>query len=171
MNLTSILAEKKENSLKLKKTLGILLKFKPLGLIILSNEDLTHSLIKGLKFLPAGFVIYVEGIKTEILSKNVVITGSLEGELLSGFDFIVTDNKFDNIDMYISLGITPIVNRDNIFVNGLLEEFNPIQNTGNSFFYEKDNKWDIFYTIVRYMENYKFPFDNKNLVKNVLNNK
>lgn len=171
MNLTSILAEKKENSLKLKKTLWILLKFKPLWLIILSNEDLTHSLVKWLKYLPAWFVIYVEWIKTEILSKNVVITWSLEGELLSWFDFIVTDNKFDNIDMYISLWITPIVNRDNIFVNWLLEEFNPIQNTWNSFFYEKDNKWDIFYTIVRYMENYKFPFDNKNLVKNVLNNK
>lgn len=120
MNLTSILAEKKENSLKLKKTLWILLKFKPLWLIILSNEDLTHSLVKWLKSLPAWFVVYLEWIKTEILSKNVVITWTLEGEVLSWFDFIVTDNKIDNINMYISLWITPIINRDKNLVKNIL---------------------------------------------------
>lgn len=97
-----------------------MLKFKPLWLIILSNEDLTHSLVKWLKSLPAWFVIYLEWIKTEILSKNVVITWALEGEVLSWFDFIVTDNKIDNINMYISLWITPIINRDKNLVKNIL---------------------------------------------------
>jgi hypothetical protein len=43
-----------------------------------------------------------------------------------------------------------------------------MKNEGNSFYYEESNHWSIFYSIVRYMENYKFPFDNKNLIKNVL---
>jgi len=170
MNLTSILAEKKENSLKLKKALWILLKYKPLWLIRLSNEDLTHSLVKWLKSLPAWFVVYIEWIKTEILSKNVVITWKLEDDVLSWFDFIVTDNDIKNINIYIDLWITPIISKKNDYTD-LLVEFNPLKNTWNSFLYEKENKWDIFYTIVRYMENYKFPYDNKNLVKNVLNNK
>ena len=69
--------------------------------------------------------------------------------------------------MYIEKWITPIVLRkNNISTN--LTEFNPLQNEWNSFFYEELNKWSIFYSIVRYMENFKFPFDNKNLVKNVL---
>lgn len=167
MNLTTVLAEKKENSLKLKKALGILLKFKPLGLIKLSDDDLSKCLIKGLKTLPTGFVVYSKWVKTEILSKNIVITWELDDSVLSGFDFVVCDNEIKDLDMYIEKGITPIVLRKNT-ISTNLTEFNPLQNEGNSFFYEELDKWSIFYTIVRYMENFKFPFDNKNLVKNVL---
>jgi hypothetical protein len=46
MNITSVLAEKKENSLKVKRELGILLKYKPLGLIQLNDTELTKSLLK-----------------------------------------------------------------------------------------------------------------------------
>lgn len=167
MNLTSVLAEKKENSLKLKKALWILLKFKPLGLVKINDSEVTKDLIKGLKSLPAGFVVYIKNQKTEIISSNVVITWELEESVLSWFDFIVCDDDISDIESYIEKGITPIILRKN-HLSTLLTEFNPLQNEWNSFFYEKLNKWDIFYTIVRYMENYKFPFDNKNLVKNVL---
>ena len=168
MNLTTVLAEKKENGLKLKKALGILLKYKPLGLIRLSDENLTKCLIKGLKTLPTGFVVYSKWVKTEILSNNVVITWKLDDSVLSGFDFVVCDDEIKNLDMYIEKGIAPIVLRKNN-ISTELTEFNPLQNEWNSFFYESLDKWAVFYTIVRYMENFKFPFDNKNLVKNVLN--
>ncbi|MBT3729581.1 hypothetical protein HOF65_02740 [bacterium] len=46
MNISSVLARKKENSLKLKKTLGLLLKFKPLGLIKLENTKLSDELVE-----------------------------------------------------------------------------------------------------------------------------
>lgn len=167
MNITSVLAEKKENSLKLKKALGILLKYKPLWLIRLSDNDLTNSLIKGLKILPTGFVVYSEWAKTEILSNNVVITWSLNDSVLSWFDFVVCDDEIENIDMYIEKWITPIVLWKNN-ISTILTEFNPLKNEWNAFFYENLEKWSIFYAIIRYMENFKFPFDNKNLVKNVL---
>jgi len=170
MNITSVLAEKKENSLKLKKALGILLKFKPLGLIQLNDTELTKSLLKWLKSLPAGFVVYIKDQKTEIITNNTVITWELDKSVLSWFDFIVCDDNINDIELYIEKGITPIALRKN-HLSAKLSEFNPLKNEGNSFFYESLNKWDIFYTIVRYMENYKFPFDNKNLVKNVLSNK
>jgi hypothetical protein len=64
---------------------------------------------------------------------------------------------------YIKKWITPIVLKNKEFI-----EFNPLKNEWNAFFYETLDKWSIFYTIVRYMENYKFPFDNKNLVTNLL---
>lgn len=167
MNITTILAKKKEDSLALKKTLGLLLKFKPLWLIKLSDSELTNDLVNGLKSLPAGFVVYLKDSKTEILSNNVVVIWKLDNWVLSGFDFIVCDNKIKDIDLYIKKGITPIILRENTVSNDLIE-FNPLKNEWNSFFYEDLNKWDIFYSIVRYMENYKFPFDNKNLVSNVL---
>lgn len=167
MNITTILAKKKEDSLALKKTLGLLLKFKPLWLIKLSDSKLTNDLVNGLKSLPAGFVVYLKDSKTEILSNNVVVTWKLDNWVLSGFDFIVCDNKIKDIDLYIKKWITPIILRENTVSSNLIE-FNPLKNEWNSFFYENCNQWDIFYSIVRYMENYKFPFDNKNLVSNVL---
>lgn len=167
MNIMTILTEKKENSLKLKKTLGLLVKFKPLWLIRLSNWDITNELIEGLKSLPTGFVIYSEWVQTEILSNNVVITGELKDNVLSGFDFVVCDDEIKNLNMYIEKWVTPLILRDN-HLSSILKEFDPLKNEWNSFFYENLDKWNIFYTIVRYMENYKFPFDNKNLVKNVL---
>jgi len=170
MNIVSILAEKKENSLKMKKALWILLKFKPLGLIKIKDSELMDELIDWLKTLPAGFVVYKKNANTEILSNNLVITWELDDWVLSGFDFVLCDDEISNIEKFIKKWITPIVSRKN-HLNTLLIEFNPLKNEGNSFFYEETNKWNIFYTIVRYMENYKFPFDNKNLVKNVLNNK
>ena len=53
--------------------------------------------------------------------------------------------------------------RNSLPMNSILKEFNPLKNEGNSFHYDELNHWAIFYTIVRYMENYKFPFDKLNL--------
>lgn len=168
MNISTLLSEKKENSIKLKKTLWILLKFKPLWLIMLNNNELTKELIEWLKSLPAWFVVYMKNTQTEIISKNLVVTWKINNLWISWFDFVVTDDLIDNIWTYIEKWVTPIITR-NSHLSSILKEFNPLKNEWNAFFYETESKWDIFYTIVRYMENYKFPFDNKNLVKNILN--
>ena len=167
MNITTVFTEKKENNIKIKKTLGLLLKFKPLWLIKLANIELAWELIEWLKSLPAGFVVYSEWAKTEVISNNLVITWDLSDSFLSGFDFMVCDDDISNISIYVQKWITPIIVRDN-HMSSILKEFNPLKNEWNTFYYESMDKWAIFYTIVRYMENYKFPFDNKNLVKNVL---
>ena len=167
MNISTVFAEKKENSTKLKRTLGLLLKYKPLWLVKLSNIDLTNDLIEWLKSLPTGFVVYIEWGDTEIISDNLVITWEVDDSFISGFDFLVCDDEISNLWKYIEKWVTPIIVRDN-HMSSILKEFNPLKNEWNSFFYEGLNKWNIFYTIVRYMENYKFPYDNKNLVKNVL---
>jgi hypothetical protein len=64
--------------------------------------------------------------------------------------------------------IVPIISSKNP-LNSILKEFNPMRNEWNSYLFEQDDRWAIFYALVRYLENFKFPFDNKNLVKNVLN--
>jgi len=43
-------------------------------LVRLSDNELTNNLVRGLKSLPAGFVVYLKDAKTEILSNNVVVT-------------------------------------------------------------------------------------------------
>lgn len=167
MNISSTLSEKKTLNSTLKKNYGLFQKFKPLGLIHLSDTDVTTELLEGLKVLSAGFVVIVENAQQEQIADNIIITDSVDATSLLGFDFVVADNNIGNIHEYSQAGVTPIINKDN-HLSSILKEFNPLKNEGNSFYYDNENPWSIFYTIVRYMENYKFPFDNKNLIKNVL---
>lgn len=167
MNIAATLTEKKNTNTELKRNYGLFQKFKPLGLIKLSNKEMTKELIEGLKVLSAGFVVVVENATEEQISKNVIITDNVDATSLAWFDFVVSDDDISQISEYTNAGVTPIINKDN-HLNSILKEFNPMKNEGNSFYYEESNHWSIFYSIVRYMENYKFPFDNKNLIKNVL---
>lgn len=165
--MTTIFTEKKENSIKLKKELGLLLKYKPLWLIKITDNSLLNELIEWFKELPIWFIIFSESVNTEILSKNIAITSKLDNNMLSWFDFIVCDNEIELLDLYLKNWVTPIINKNN-YLSSILKEFDPLKNDWNTFFYDNMNKYSIFYSIIRYIENYKFPFDNKNLVKNVL---
>lgn len=40
-----------------------------------------------------------------------------------------------------------------------LDDYNPVQETGNAFLFEQPTKWNVFAAIVRAVETYKFPFD------------
>ena len=167
MNISATLTEKKTTNAELKKNYGLFQKFKPLGLIKLSNKEVTQELIEGLKVLSAGFVVVLENANEEQVAKNIIVTKDVDITSLAWFDFVVWDNDLSQISDYTNVWVTPIINKDN-HLNTILKEFNPLKNEGNSFHYDELNHWAIFYTIVRYMENYKFPFDNKNLIKNVL---
>lgn len=167
MNISATLSDKKTLNSTLKKNYGLFQKFKPLGLIQITNMEVTQELLEWLKVLSAWFVVVIENATQEQIANNIIITDSVDATSLLGFDFIVADNTIGNIHQYTQAGVTPIINRDN-HLSSILQEFNPLKNEGNSFHYDDANAWSIFYTIVRYMENYKFPFDNKNLIKNVL---
>ena len=72
------------------------------------------------------------------------------------------------MEKYLKNWIVPIISKNSYYTK-TLQEFNPIKSEWNSFFYEEENKWCIFSWIIKYIENYKFPFDNKTLLKNTLN--
>jgi hypothetical protein len=63
--------------------------------------------------------------------------------------------------------VVPIILKDHHITN-LLSEFNAKRSQWNSFIFDNNNLCDIYYAVIRYLENYKFPFDNKTLVKNIL---
>ncbi len=167
MNVSATLSEKKTLNSTLKKNYGLFQKFKPLGLIHISDMEVNQELLEGLKVLNAGFVVIIENATQDQIADNIIITDKIDATSLLGFDFIVADSTIGNIHQYTQAGVTPIINKNN-HLTSVLKEFNPLKNEGNSFYYDNENPWSIFYTIVRYMENYKFPYDNKNLIKNVL---
>jgi len=49
-----------------------------------------------------------------------------------------------------------------------LDDYNPVQETGNAFLFDAPNKWYVFASIVRACETYKFPFDWRTIQRHCL---
>jgi hypothetical protein len=78
MNIAATVTEKKITNTELKRNYGLFQKFKPLGLIRLSNKEITQELIEGLKVLSAGFVVVIENATEQQVSKNIIITDNVD---------------------------------------------------------------------------------------------
>lgn len=161
----NIFIEKKKYSKMLKDFFKFKTKNKPTGLIIVKDEAEIDFLLDWLEILSCDFIIKTQ---KEIQEKlNVVKASSLNKDLLLWVDFIITDNESEWLNDFFTSWITPIVPKNN-HLSWILKEFDPLSSEWNSFLYEDKNKWSMYYAIVRYLENYKFPYDNRNLVKNVV---
>lgn len=164
----NIFSEKKDWNFKLKEKYFLSKTNKAIWLIKITNKNLIVELRDAFLALPANFVIENEEIsQTEKLWKNIVATKKVPENLLLWFDFLICDDDICTLNRYLEKWIAPIIPKKNHF-NSIFKEFNPAKSEGNSFLYDSENKWQIFYSLVRYLENYKFSFDNKNLVKNIL---
>lgn len=161
----SILADKRKYSKLLKDFYKFKTKNKAIWLIVLEDNKNIDFLLDWLEVLSCDFVVKTEEQLKEKL--NVTSSNKIKKDLLVWFDFVVTDNELEWLKEYFSLWITPVVPFNNYFWS-ILKEFNPLSNEWNSFLYEDQNKWSMYYAIIRYLENYKFPYDNRNLVKNVV---
>lgn len=149
---------------------------KAIWILKITNNENVDFLIDWLKVLPANFIICKENIlvdenKTEIEqqineSKNFVFVNELNDEIISWSDFVILDNNEWSINNFMTNWVTPILPENN-YLASLLKEFNPLENEWNAFLYLDNNNWSLYYAIVRYLENFKFPMDNRNLVKNV----
>ena len=136
---------------------------KALWILVLSNNLINQVLFDALKILPANFIVIS---KEELTSdKNISISSSILQD--SWLDFIVCDECEDNLMKYLKLWVVPIVYREHHITN-LLSEFNAAKVEWNSFIFENNTLCDVYYAIIRYLENYKFSYDNKALVKNIL---
>nr|MDD3719819.1 hypothetical protein [Candidatus Gracilibacteria bacterium] len=165
MGLTEILNEKKKQAESIKNKYKLLKKNKIVGIVVIENKDILKQLLEGISILPIDLIV----LSKEEFGKydTMIYLDDISENLLYGVDFIVCDNCMPKLSDYLKKGIAPIVSKDN-YLNNILSEFNPVKSEGNAFFYEANNVWSIFYAIVRYLENHKFPYDNRNLVKNIL---
>lgn len=161
-SLTDLMSEKKENNISLKEKHWLLKKFKPIWLIDIKDKELRTELSKALEVLPCDFVIIWEWENT----KKVAFEAEKSNDFISGFDFIISCKDGQEILDYMKKWITPILSKEN-YISENLSEFEPLKSVWNCFLFENDNVYEIFYALIRYLENYKFPYDNKNLVKNV----
>lgn len=168
MTLAQILKEKKEWSNILKREYNLLLKNKALWLVKLNNKTLLQKLYFWLANLPINFVVIWDFWKEWIDEnfKNIYITKNIDNAKMKSFDFCVFDSEITDLTLYNENAIVSILPKNN-HLSSIVKEYKPMKNEWNSYLYDKYNEWSIFHAITRYLENYKIPFDNKNLVKNV----
>lgn len=149
--------------------------FKTIWILKISNNDWVDFLIEWLKILPSNFIILKENneeitnnenLNQEIENTNFIFIDKLSEEIILWSDFVILDNNEWSINNFMTNWTTPILPSNN-YLGSLLKEFNPLENEWNAFFYQENNNWSLYYALVRYLENFKFPMDNRNLVKNV----
>lgn len=165
MPLSELLKEKHTISSNIKKKHKFPARNKALWLIYIKNASLLDKLSEWLCNLPASFLVVVDTQKKSV-HRNIAYTNKIPDFELLGFDFVVGDSELVQIGDYLKNGVVPVIPRNNS-MGTVLSDYNAAKSEGNSFLYELENEWDVFYTIARYLENYKFPYDNKSLVKNV----
>lgn len=68
--------------------------------------------------------------------------------------FLSDPSGMSEVAEALSYGVVPISP-----TTGALEDYNPIQEAGNAFLYDKEDLWHCFAAVVRANETYKFPFD------------
>lgn len=162
----TIFAEKKKYSKVLKDYYNFKSKNKATWLILVNNESDIDFLLDWLEILSCDFVVKTsKELKEKI---NIIKSPEIKKDLIIWFDFIVADNEIEWLWEYLKSWITPILPTNN-HLSSILKEFDPLNSEWNSYLYADNNKWSMYYAIIRYLENYKFPYDNRNLVKNVVN--
>jgi glycogen synthase len=65
--------------------------------------------------------------------------------------------------MCLAYGAIPIAPQ-----NKMLTNYNPVQENGTAFLFNKETKWNCYAAIVRALETYIFPFDWKTIQKQCL---
>ncbi|MFA4814894.1 MAG: hypothetical protein WC924_03080 [Candidatus Gracilibacteria bacterium] len=120
-----------------------------------ANPALVEKLLPGLEELPARFHILGEGAKTY---PHVF---SFEEALEEAHIWLVLGNHLPSqFSMIIDRGIVPVMQ------SGLhkdAENYNPVEESGNSFLFQKPGVWTVHAALVRALENFAFAYDWENL--------
>lgn len=159
-----LITKKKEVASEMLKKYDFVRSNKLLGVVKISNQEVLGKLIDWFPTLPVNFLIISDFEVTEYT--NIKKIQDISESEVDGLDFIICDKEIDKLDVFYKKGVVPIIENKN-YLSSILSEFNPIKNEWNSFIYSDLNEWNIFYALIRYMENSKFSFDNKNLIHNV----
>jgi hypothetical protein len=123
-------------------------------------------LLVGMSILPANFIIFWNDVKKEEF-KNIAYQESHENFDMTWIDAMLCSCDDITLEKIMDLWVVPIVNEKN-YLGKILSEFHPGRAEGNAYLYEDNSSWSAYYALVRYLENHKFPYDNRNLVKNVV---
>ena len=165
---------KVENKLALQDDIGWIAEPKqPIACIMTGMTDalggaLMEETILGMLELPVGLLIRGRGSqkygalftklasqykhKVKILPDDDVATRKmLAASDIALFFSVPTE---EDREMALRYGVVPVSREA-----AGLEDYNPVQETGNAFLFEQPTKWQCFASLVRALETFKFPYD------------
>jgi starch synthase len=131
--------------------------------------ELMQEVLPGLLELPVNIVIRGRGSKKygELFTKiaktsphRIAILPDDETNLrkmLAGSDiamFFATQNEGAELEDALRYGVIPVSLQHEI-----LENYNPVQESGNAFVFDQPTRWQCFASVVRALETFKFPYD------------
>ncbi|MDD4628828.1 MAG: hypothetical protein PHE68_05575 [Candidatus Peribacteraceae bacterium] len=169
------LEQKLENKKALQKELGWPMEAKvpllclPMGMSESLGGPLFKEVLPGLLSLPMEIVILGKGSSEfgEIFTKlaterghRLAILPHDEGSIRKMYAasdmalFLTAPAETEEMKYCLTYGVVPIAPEGKP-----LEDYNPVQETGDSFLFSQLTAWHCFAAIVRAMETYKFPFD------------
>lgn len=166
MSLQELFLKKTDGRNELKMKYNLPKRSKILIGIHLNDEKYTKKILKWLACLPANFIVFSDE-STEVDAKNIVIIPKSSSIDMLWVDALVCNCENMKVENTMKVGVVPIINEYN-YLGKILSEFHPGRWEGNAYLFWQEGYWDIYYALVRYLENYKFPYDNRNLVKNVV---
>lgn len=141
----------------------------PTGITDALGGALLEQVLPGLLELPVAIVIRGRGSKKygELFTKlssgaahRISIIPDDETnvrKMLAGSDmalFLSEHSDDDILENCLRYGTVPVS-----LPNSILDNYNPVQESGNAFVYESANPWRCFAGIVRALETFKFPYD------------
>ncbi len=165
MNISELIQAKTELRDEYKSTYSLPRRSKILIGVHFTDSSITNAIIDGLWELPANFIIFGKDINKSD-AKNICYSDDHSKIDMKGIDAMLCNCDDIKLEEIMKLGTVPIINNNN-YLWKILQEFHPGRAEGNSYIYENNSYWSAYYALVRYLENHKFPYDNRNLVKNV----
>lgn len=104
-------------------------------------------------------------------SIGVYATSRTDEIVIAGADIFVADasTKSNLISSLLNHAVVGVVSDD--IAKDIFRDFNPMKFEGNAFIYTSQNSFGVFESIVRALENMKYPGDRHTLLKNVVETK
>jgi starch synthase len=87
--------------------------------------------------------------------------------MLAGSDvalFFAGQQDPDDIENALRYGVVPVA----MPTHDVLEDYNPVQESGNAFLYQEATHWQCFASVVRALETFKFPYDWRTIQRNAM---
>ncbi len=144
-----------------------------------NNLDMLHDVIQGI--LEQDAIVAVTGIGTKKFQdffnelakeqpKRIAIVSDNDGnkrKVYAASDIALitctSEECKEEMEKAMNYGVIPICPP-----NDLAEDYNGAQESGNAFYYKENSPWNFFASLIRAMENFKFPYDWKTIQKNAM---
>lgn len=142
------------------------------------EKKVYHELFEGLAVLPMRVIVVTEDEPGDALKKpagHFTWVNTENGrnnekvlEYLKAADMaLVFEEDHEMLGHIMDEGVVIIGHE----ISPLLDNYQPNDETGNSFTYGSMNPWEIFRALVRAYETHHFPYDWEHIVRGILKNK